>query len=260
MKKVMILVLLGCMSCSLLFPESGWAMLHEEFSRREDAALRKVVGKVGTSNWEEVADELGWRKTARQCRRRWDVLASRKEHTVRAPQIKFAPEEDARLGIIVGWIGTGNWQLVAMVFNGPSDELRSELPDGLLQDLASLPVPSQHRNTRQCRERWKNYLNHQLDTKPFTQEEDAFICRQVREIGTKWGVIADLTGRGRNAVHNRWEQLLRRGPPPPSPNGVPNSVPLRTQARGGRMGMLDFSVSSRSGSDDSDEEEGGRLW
>jgi len=45
-----------------------------------------------------------------------------------------------------------------------------------------------HRNPKQCRERWIEYVDPTLDRKKFTIEEDEIILREQLKIGHKWKV------------------------------------------------------------------------
>ncbi|MDR1267721.1 MAG: SANT/Myb domain-containing protein [Holosporales bacterium] len=110
---------------------------------------------------------------------------------------KFTTQEDAILVGIVAECGESDWKLVAQWHN----EVLAELYPGQFQG----------RSARQCRERWKNYLNPQLDSVSFTPEEDAFILLQCgggrpRQLNG----IASSMHKGRNAVRNRCDCLRRR--------------------------------------------------
>jgi hypothetical protein len=134
-------------------------------------------------------------------------------HEARAPgpgvfKLKFTQAEDTRLIQLVNIHGSRNW-----------GEVARHMP---------------HRTNRQCRERWSNYLNPELQTTPWTDTEDARLLARYREFGTQWQAIAIfLPGRSRNDVKNRWMHLQKRPPPagrPPdqvvgSSNSVQTLVP-----------------------------------
>jgi hypothetical protein len=99
------------------------------------------------------------------------------------PRRKFSEAEDRRLRILVGQLGTSNWDEVA-------------------RSMGS-------RTARQCRDRYKNYLLDSLSRSPWTAEEDALLMRQFQAIGPKWVEIAKmLTGRSTSHVKNRWHRHL----------------------------------------------------
>jgi hypothetical protein len=70
------------------------------------------------------------------------------------------------------------------------------------------------RASKSCRLRWCQHLAPELDSRPFTAEEDAEIIEKQREFGNKWATIArHLRGRSDNAVKNRWNSTLRKQQP-----------------------------------------------
>jgi len=55
------------------------------------------------------------------------------------------------------------------------------------------------RNGKQCRERWFNFLNPEINRKPFTDEEDLTILEERRRIGNRWSkIVEQLPGRTEN--------------------------------------------------------------
>jgi hypothetical protein len=67
------------------------------------------------------------------------------------------------------------------------------------------------RNARQCRERYRNYLNPKRTSKAWGKNEDELILRKYREIGMQWAAMAhQLPGRTPVDIRNRWTVLYRR--------------------------------------------------
>lgn len=100
-------------------------------------------------------------------------------------KIKFTPEEDEKLRNLVQAHGTNSWNLIA----------------GLMGN----------RNARQCRERWKNYVNPELRNEPWTLEEDKLLVEKYEEYGPKWNKIAKhFVNRSDNSLRNRWQLMLRQ--------------------------------------------------
>jgi hypothetical protein len=100
-------------------------------------------------------------------------------------KMKWTEAEDA---LLLQWIevhGTMNWTLVA-----------SHIPG---------------RTGKQCRERWKNGFDPNLNHKTWTPDEDAILLSEQAHSGTQWAKIASfLPNRSQNAVKNRWYWLKRQ--------------------------------------------------
>lgn len=74
------------------------------------------------------------------------------------------------------------------------------------------------RTSKQCRERWNNYLDPTLLHTPFSAEEDQILLKLQAENGNKWAHIArSLPGRTENAVKLRFNHLTKTPNPTKSP-------------------------------------------
>jgi hypothetical protein len=94
-------------------------------------------------------------------------------------------EEDERLTQIVANLGTKDWNCIAGYMGS--------------------------RNARQCRERWRNYLDPELRNGEWTTEEDNILQAKYMEMGAKWNKIAQFfTGRSDLSLRNRMQVLERR--------------------------------------------------
>jgi hypothetical protein len=90
---------------------------------------------------------------------------------------KFAPCEDIRLVAVVRRHGSKSWPTVARQMPG--------------------------RTPRQCRERWTNYINPNLDHSPLTPEEERAVEEKFNEYGPRWQIISSFfPGRSRNFLKN----------------------------------------------------------
>lgn len=125
------------------------------------------------------------------------------------PKSKFTREEDDLLRQLVAKHGQNSWSRIA-----------EQMP---------------HRNMRQCKERWINYLSPSVCSAPWTAEEDALLEQKYREFGRKWVRIAlSFPNRTDSNVKNRWLVLSRRSKKTennilPSPSVTPSSKPLEVQ-------------------------------
>lgn len=92
---------------------------------------------------------------------------------------KFSPEEDRMLLRLVEANGPHRWDNIAAAVPG--------------------------RTGRQCRDRFRNYLMPNLNSEPWSPEEDRILVTKYHEIGSHWSRIAEfLNGRSSNSVKNRW--------------------------------------------------------
>lgn len=98
---------------------------------------------------------------------------------------RFNPEEDARLLEMVSVVGHGNWAAIARAMHT--------------------------RTARQCRDRFKNFLNPNLRVGDWTEEEDDLLMRLYSEKGSDWNIIAkEFKNRSRISVRNRYYLVQRK--------------------------------------------------
>jgi hypothetical protein len=118
---------------------------------------------------------------------------------------KFSPEEDDRLTRIVEKYGESNWKAIAA-------------------ELGS-------RNCRQCRERWKNYLDPSLTKEPWSSEEDELLLDLYKTHGSQWSRIAkSFPSRTDVNCKNRWVVLTSHTVQPKRVRGkTSTSVPANPE-------------------------------
>lgn len=91
----------------------------------------------------------------------------------------FTPEEDKQLIELVKEFGDRNWRMISKKM--------------------------EKRTTRQCRERYRNYLSPNLTNGPWTAEEDLLLEQKYVELGPKWAAIAQFfKNRSDVNIKNRW--------------------------------------------------------
>lgn len=67
------------------------------------------------------------------------------------------------------------------------------------------------RHGKQCRERWINHLDPDINRGAWTTEEDVKLLQSFMQVGKKWAEIAKRVGqRTENAVKNRWNSLMKK--------------------------------------------------
>jgi hypothetical protein len=80
-----------------------------------------------------------------------------------------------------------------------------------IKDWTKLATLLPGRLGKQCRERWRNHLDPDVNRAPWTDEEDQILIDWHDKIGSKWVKIADyLPGRSDNAIKNRWNSTLAK--------------------------------------------------
>ena len=104
--------------------------------------------------------------------------------TYRVKHKKFTSAEDKMLRKLVSSYGTDNWKKIASMM--------------------------EERNSRQCRERWLNYLSPKLNKSKWTEYEDEFLIEMIERHGKHWVKIADFfPGRTDQMLKNRYSKLMR---------------------------------------------------
>ncbi|CAD8186801.1 unnamed protein product [Paramecium pentaurelia] len=141
----------------------------------EDRLLAELK-KNKDYDWIEVARRIEGRNPS-QCSQRWKRIKGFKLRRT------WTTEEDEKLLELIN-VHNFNWCLISTFFK--------------------------NRSGKQVREHYLNQLDPQINTSPWSIEEDKKIVELYQSIGGKWSVITkQLNSRSENSVKNRFYSCLR---------------------------------------------------
>lgn len=203
------------------------------WTKEEDKLLIALAQRHQGHNWEEIAQHFPEDRNALQCFKRYQ-----RSLNTRMMRSKWTDEEDESLTEAVKMFGEKNWQQVANYLEGRTGQqclhrwMKTLSPDirrgrwGIDEDKRLLMACHAYernqwiriqkhikgRTDAQSRERWCNILNPELNSGPWTEEEDELLIRATEEHGVgKWSKIADvLYPRTDNQCWRRWKILTGR--------------------------------------------------
>ncbi|CAD8137507.1 unnamed protein product [Paramecium octaurelia] len=148
------------------------------WSLKEDNQLKQAI-KIHSTNWLLVAQALQNRNPS-QCAQRWKRIKPY-NYNIRKP---WTDKEDQLLLKLVQ-VHKKNWVQIAKC------------------------IPN--RTSKQVRERFVNKLNPEINSEPFTKEEDMIIVEGYKNFGSKWCKISKLLqGRPENIIKNRYYSYIRK--------------------------------------------------
>ncbi|KAF9928304.1 Myb- protein A [Linnemannia zychae] len=152
--------------------------------RHEDQLLNEAVVAYGTKSWQTVSDYAfpDGSRDRNECMHRWRILSSTRPRQVKGP---WTDEEDRKLTDLVKEYGPEKWVFIASKIGS--------------------------RTGKQCRERWHNHLDPNINKAPFTHEEDMRILELYSRMGSKWAEMAKhMPGRPDNAIKNHFNTTMQR--------------------------------------------------
>jgi hypothetical protein len=200
------------------------------WTKEEDKSLTALVAKYKGHNWEQISKEIGTCRTAHQCFTRYQ-----RRLNTSMKKSKWTSDDDNILLESVRRYGEKNWQQVATCLEGrtaqqclhrykkaldPTIRRGKWTPDEdrMLEKAVQVygcknwSKIQQHvpgRTDVQCRERWVNVLNPELNSGPWAQEEDDKLKQAIQVHGLgKWAAVAQLLyPRTDNQCWRRWKAL-----------------------------------------------------
>ncbi|CAD8189387.1 unnamed protein product [Paramecium octaurelia] len=152
---------------------------------------KRDLKQLNDIDWSSIASMMP-RRDAFKCKQKW--LQMLKLPLQQAP---WTLAEDNLLQKIIYEFQTQNkgnkWSQIATALNKANDQ-------------------QVHRNGKQCRERWNNHLNPNINRNPWQLSEDLDLMCLAKEFGKKWALISKKlkVARSENNVKNRFNCLLRK--------------------------------------------------
>ena len=157
------------------------SMRHTRWTQEEDDLLTRLVSNSEHVNWAEIAKQIPG-KTVQQIAERWGKVVNPK-----LVKGSWTRQEDETIILFVKQYGVKNWTKLASILPG--------------------------RIGKQCRERWRNHLDPDINRNPWTPEEDELLLKLHEQFGNQWVKISSLIpGRSDNAIKNRWNSSLKKNP------------------------------------------------
>jgi myb proto-oncogene protein len=148
----------------------------QDWTAFEDKILLMIARSYGYRNWKAIASQLP-NRTSTQCYMRYNIIKKQYNKGL------WTREEDEHLKILVEEYGK-NWSVLSEFHITP-------------------------RTGKQIRDRYVNYLDPELNRKPFSNKEDSRILELYLKFGRKWSLISKIIKtRTSEMVKNRFHSVL----------------------------------------------------
>lgn len=86
-------------------------------------------------------------------------------------------------------------------------KLKTKYPEITWEEISKL---MKTKSDRQCKDRYNNYLDPNINKAPFNREEDKLLIDKYNEMGSKWKKIKSFfPDRSEVQVRNRCQKILR---------------------------------------------------
>mmetsp|Transcript_18432 Transcript_18432/g.30000 ORF Transcript_18432/g.30000 Transcript_18432/m.30000 type:complete len:403 (-) Transcript_18432:1196-2404(-) len=151
------------------------------WTKEEDDKLRDAVCLLGDKRWKDIAAIVKTRDNV-QCLQRW--------------------RKSLRPGLI-----KGPWR------QSEDDLLRQKHAEKQNNPTLTWSWVASHidgRNAKQCRERWRNFLDDSIKRGGWSEEEDQLLQKLFKQLDGRWAMIArKMPGRTENSVKVRYQSMER---------------------------------------------------
>mmetsp|Transcript_5167 Transcript_5167/g.7177 ORF Transcript_5167/g.7177 Transcript_5167/m.7177 type:complete len:257 (-) Transcript_5167:2067-2837(-) len=108
--------------------------------------------------------------------------------------------------------GEGRAPLTKSLWTKDEDETLLSLMEETKSKCWTLLAKQLHNRTgKQCRERWVNHLDPNINKNPWTAAEDLKLIKLQAQLGNRWVEFTkELPQRSENSVKNRWNLIMKR--------------------------------------------------
>jgi hypothetical protein len=88
--------------------------------------------------------------------------------------------------------------------------IRHYYEDLNIKDWKIISTYLKNRTSKNCRDRYQNYLDPKIMNKPFSLEDEELLIELVAKYGKKWKTIASqMNNRSADSVKNKWYKNLK---------------------------------------------------